>query len=303
MRNYLLLIALILAGVVFAQQPAQNVVAKVNDIEITAEDIMTGESDKMMMESQAGATNMRKPRGQRQMDINQAEWMLEQTINQALMLREAEKSGMAKDADVLAMVEAYKRAIMVQTYINKVLYEQVKPSEEELRKEYEQPGRFQIDAHAQIIRAWGSTEQEVRTRLDEMKKQMQSGEQRYEQMFFHELEHQRKMKEQDASGGNASSTQRRGDNEGKSDMVERVNKAKAGELVGPIQLDEHQWVLIEVVKQVPAGKRPFDEVREEIERVLIEERLRKAQQDKVAELRKSATVTIFYENLNKAFGK
>lgn len=302
MRNYLLLIALILAGVVFAQQPAQNVVAKVNDIEITAEDLMTGEPDKMMMENQAGATNMRKPRGQKQMDVNQAEWMLDQTINQALMLREAEKSGMAKDADVLAMVEAYKRAIMVQTYISKVLYEQVKPSEEEIRKEYEQPGKFQIDAHAQIIRAWGSSEQEVRTRLDEMKKQMQGGEQRYEQMFYHELEHQRKMREQDASGGNTSSGRQK-DSEGKSDMVERVNKAKAGELVGPIQLDEHQWVLIEVVKQVPAGKRPFEEVREEIERVLTEERLRKAQQDKVAELRKSATVTIFYENLNKAFGK
>ena len=213
------------------------------------------------------------------------------------MLNEAEAAGMANDPDVKAQVEAFKRAMMVQNYIDKVLYEQVKPSEEEIREEYNQPGRYEQQAHAKVIRTWGSSEEEVRNRLPEMKNTPE-GSAHYEKMYFQELDH---MRERTADGSGRQGNNEAKEKDGHFRMMEQVRDAKAGSTVGPMELGNQQWVMIEVVEQLPAGKRPFEEVRDEIERNMVRDRLNKAQQDKIQELRKSAVVTIYYENLNKAF--
>lgn len=297
MRVIGLILALTFVTVaLFAQQPAENVVAKVNDIEITAEDLQTGNMDKMdmFMEDASGG------RRQRNIDPDHAEWMLEETINQTLMYNEAEKSGMAEDPDVLAMVEAYKRAAMVQMYIDKVLYEEVKPTEEEIREEYEQTDRFNQDPHAEVIRVWGRDEEDVRNRFEQMNDMSDEGQQ-YEHVYYHELE--RKGNDGNVSAdGSTVEGRMNPEYSDKLDMIESVRQAKAGDIVGPMQIGE-RWVMIEVVRQVPAGKRPFEEVREEIERYMTQERLHRAMEEKVQELRKSSTVTIYYENLNKAFSE
>ncbi len=293
---YALLVLIMLAGAVFSQQPAANVVAKVNDIEITAEDILQGDAEKNMM-TREHMTNASGQRRQRDVNPEQAEWMLDQTINSTLMLKEAEAAGMADDPDVKSQVEAYQRAIMVQNYIDKVLYEQVKPSEEEIRAEYDKSDRYMQQAHAKIIRAWGNTEEEVRNRLQEMKGSPE-GQAHFEKMHFQELEYMRDMS---ADGSGRQGNNRSSEKDAHFTVMELVRDAKAGSTVGPIEVGENQWTMVEVVEQVPAGKRPFDEVREDIERNMVRERLNQAQQDKIQELRKSAVVTIYYENLNKAF--
>jgi len=294
---YTVIVLFLIAGAAISQQPAANVVAKVNDIEITTEDLMAGDAEKNMM-TREYMSNASGQRRQRNVNPDQAEWMLDQTINNTLMLKEAEAAGMADDPDLKTQVEAFKRAMMVQYYIDKVLYEQVKPSEEEIRAEYDKSERYMQQAHAKIIRAWGNTEEEVRNRLQEMKERPET-QASYEKMHFQELEYER--------SSTADGSGRQGNAQGEKDshfrMMELVRDAKAGSTVGPMEIGENQWTMVEVIEQVPAGKRPFDEVREDIERNMVRERLNIAQQEKIQELRKSAVVTVYYENLNKAFGQ
>ncbi len=295
MKKYIVLIIFIVLGcTIFAQEVSEDVVAKVNDIEITAQDLISAQYEKSMFGNEF-VTDGSRSRQKQKINPERAEWLLDQTIDQTLLFNEAEKADMADDPDVLAKVDAYKRAAMVQAYIDKVLYEEIKPSEEEIREEYNNSARYNQEAHAEVIRAWGNSEDEVRKRFEEMKNEME-GRGNYERIYFGELE--RRNVDSDGTSKNI----RREDEDTKLQMVELVKEAETGEIIGPIQIGD-QWVMAEIVRQIPAGKKPFDEVKNDIERSMVQERLRKAQQEKIQQLRKSAVVTVYYENLNEAFEK
>lgn len=295
MKKYIILIIfIVLCGSVFAQEVSEDVVAKVNDIEITAQDLISAQYEKSMFGNEF-MTDGSRSRQKLNLNPERAEWLLDQTIDQTLLFNEAEKSGMADDPDVIAKVDAYKRAAMVQAYIDKVLYEEIKPTEEEIREEYNNSARYNQEAHAEVIRAWGNSEDEVRKRFEEIKNEME-GRGNYERVYYGELE-----RKNISSDGSSKNVQHQ-DEEAKLQMVELIKEAETGEIVGPVQIGD-QWMMTEIVRQIPAGKKPFDEVKDDIERNMVQERLRKAQQEKIQQLRKSAVVTVYYENLNKAFEK
>ncbi len=292
------------AAVMFGQTaPPEDVVATVNGTNITIEDMTAGAQGDNDMIRHSIRKRANGNSGRRQQIHGDPEWMLEQAINQTLIMEEAEKAKMGEDPDVLAATESFKRAMMVEMYYSKVLAEQVKPSEEEILKEYEQTGRFNVEQHALVVRQWAQSEEEANSRIEEMKAtDLNDPNIGLDMMFFPEYRGDDESHQGGNRGSNADrSDGKRGDERNsKMEMYDQVKAASPGDIVGPINMGG-SFEIILVAKQVPAGKRPFEEVKDEIESYMIEERLNDLRNSQQEELRKNATITVYYENLNKAF--
>jgi len=301
-----LLLSILVVFSVFAQTPAENVVATVNGEDITIEDLTSGQVSEKGFSDAFMDQNSRSRRHKANAD--QADWLLEEAINRSLMLTEAKKVGMAEDSDVAEAVAAFKKAVMVDMYVNKVLILEAKPTEEEILAEYEQTSRYNQQAHAEVIRRWVQSEEEAQAIIAEIGKvDIQNPDGGYNIDHFYYQEYEKEARQRDGVRSADSDTKNgssRGGNESdqKMELMELVKVAKTGDIIGPVQQGQ-SWVVVRVVRQVPEGKRSFEEVSDEIEGYLTQQNLRELQQKKQEELRKSATVTVYNENLNKAFSE
>lgn len=302
-------IALLLAitTLCIAQTPkSDKVVATVNGVDITVDDLM-GQSPEKMYSPQAMMRSSMNAPGQ--FMFGDPESQLEMAIRRTLVLSEAQKNNMATDPDVVAMTEAFKKNLMVEMYYRKIVSAQAKPTEAEVKAEYDNSPRYNLPKRARIIQNWSPNEAEAKAFADKLKsvdmKNPEASGMPIETMQIYDVPADQGMKgdpnmnRQSATGSNMPHEAMK---EGKFNIMASLAEAKPGQIIGPIQEGPGYRTML-VIEKLPEGKRPFAEVKEELTREMTERRLNELRQQKENELRKNATVTIYYENLNKAFGK
>jgi len=291
MKRILMLIICLLIVLPIIAQTAQNedVIATVNNRDITVEDLKAVSSEKMNYET--GIHQIYSDRN-RNMDeeINsgQAEWLLEEAISNHLILSEAQSANVSENGGYKAELESIKKSLMVKYYYIQELLPKAKPSQEEIEEEYNREGRFEQPERAEVMMRWERTEEEARKWLDKFanmdEKELAEG--NLETMRIHEEE----ITYEDGSNQNNRE-------EGKFQLMNELSKANAGDILGPLQ-EGNNYVVVYVAAKYPAGKQPLEEVKDRIERDLTRQNLERLVREKQEELRKKATVTIYYENLN-----
>jgi len=296
---------LMISTICLGQAPkSDKVVATVNGVDITIDDLKTQQFEKM------DPTQMMRPNmgmGS-QMSPGDPEGQLEAAIKRTLVFMEAQKNNMANDADVLTMTEAYKKNVMVEMYYKKVVAAQAKPTDAEVKAEYDNSQRYVLPKRAKVIQNWSPDEPTAKSFAEKLKtvdlKTPEASGLPIETIPIYDIPPEQAKAVDAANRGSTSSNvpPDKTAKEGKEALMTTLADAKPGQIIGPNQ-EGPGYRTILVIEKLPAGKRPFEEVKDELTREMTERRLAELRQKKESELRKNATVTIYYENLNKAFLK
>jgi EpsD family peptidyl-prolyl cis-trans isomerase len=126
LRNTLMvgLSLLVLTACSDAEKPATQIVAKVNDDEITVHQLNSAVA-KVPNVTQENADKVRAE-------------VLEKLINQQLAVQQAEKNKLDRSAEVVMMMDAAKREILTKAYLSQLVANLPQPSEAESSKFYEE---------------------------------------------------------------------------------------------------------------------------------------------------------------------
>jgi EpsD family peptidyl-prolyl cis-trans isomerase len=119
----------VMSGCSESKKPATQIVAKVNDDEISVHQVNTA----MAKIPNVTAENADKVRAE----------VITKLINQQLAVQQAEKQKIDRSAEVMMMVDAAKREILTRAYLSQLVSGLPKPSEEEAGKFY--------DAHPELF--------------------------------------------------------------------------------------------------------------------------------------------------------
>ncbi len=298
MRKLLLFVFMaISAAALLAQSAAPaNVVAKIGDEEVTISDLENYSTDMPYLFKGSGNSQaFKQGRGAE----GDKEARLEEIIQDRLVLKEAKGKGLEKDPDFLAKKKSLEDQLLLAIYYDKVVRASINPTDEELRAQYDQSMRFMRPATAKVIRVISQSQDQAKADANDLKA-MKEGEitdQRFRVEEIH-LPEEQKIGEMANSQGNRLS----GSEEAKKDphiqMMIALVGAKAGDILGPFG-QEGQIMTVKVLEKTPAGKTPFEQVKEEIRREIVDREFNRVLDEKRKELRRKAVITIYYENLDK----
>jgi len=198
--------------------------------------------------------------------------LLEQIVNKELMLQDARKNLMEHDAEFKKELEAVKKDLLANFYIEKFLRD-VKVPESELQKYYdENPDQFQGN---ETVSASHILVDKEETALELLEK-IQNGEISFEDAA--------------KTSSTCPSGQKGGDlgEFGHGMMVKEFDEAcfamEPGELRGPIKT-QFGYHLIRLDKKNPPRTISFSEAKDEIYRMLLSQAQQKAYQSKINQLR------------------
>jgi EpsD family peptidyl-prolyl cis-trans isomerase len=126
LRNTLIagLSLLIMTACSDAEKPATQIVAKVNDDEITVHQLNSAVA-KIPNVTPENADEVRAQ-------------VLEKLINQQLAVQQAEKNKLDRSAEVVTMLDAAKREVLTKAYLGQLVTNMPQPSEEEASKFYDE---------------------------------------------------------------------------------------------------------------------------------------------------------------------
>ncbi len=296
--SVLIVSILFLAAALFGQKaPSKNVVADVNGIEITASEIGSFDDDnsnrtkEMLFESQR--------RDDRKIRPEEAKYRLDEVIDNKLMLKEAKSAGIENDPKLQEIYNQLKENALLQFYYENVIRAEVKPTADEVRKEYDETDRYMRPPTARVITIWSPDEEEAKKAIDKLNTidltADKNNEYNIEEMHLPEGDQVENYRQK-------TSDQSRNEdwNDPRMEITLMLLDAKAGDIVGPVGNDGN-FITVKVVEKLPAGKTPFDQIKDQLEREMTDHRFREAVDKKMEELRSKATITIYNENLNKAF--
>ncbi|HHS50890.1 MAG TPA: peptidyl-prolyl cis-trans isomerase [candidate division Zixibacteria bacterium] len=290
------------AGLIAQGDVPPDVVARIGEQDITIDDVQSFDPEmvfqfKHFFERPMGQVSS----GRRQIDDRERENILEQSITQRLMIEDARAQDLDKDADFLSAMARFEDYILLNTYYNKVIRASIQPTDEELRAEYDRSGRFTRPATAKVISIWSHDELSLAEATDKLKRATKDNVEELgltiTDMRIPEGEDGEMMQQKTNM---RSADGQEGDLDPMMQVMLALKDAKAGDIIGPKGRDNH-FLTVKVIEKHPAGKIPFEEVREQIERELVDREFHRVLEEKQRELRRKAVVTIYYENLDKAF--
>ena len=254
-------IAVLIAGIVFGIYLADaKELAKGDDFVITDTDL----KKRMMI----------LPEKQRPKSISDKEKLLNKIIDEDLLLREAQKLDLFNDEDYKFRVETFKKALLVDLYLNRLLDE--KNTEENQRKYYE--GVKEKYAEPEMVRisviSVGSEDE-----AKEVLKKARDGED------FAELAKKYSKGPFVKQGGDFGYRERKSL---KKEIADAAFSMKKGELSEPVKAADGGYHIIKLVDHKEAGIPPFGDVKD---RVAIEYG-RKLVADKISDIRKAVKFQI-----------
>lgn len=126
LRNtlYAISLGILITGCSEHKKPATQIVAKVNNDEISVHQV----NNAMAQYQNIPADKVDKVRSE----------VLTKLINQQLAVQQAEKHKIDRSVEVMMMLDAAKREILTRAYLNQVVAAVPPPSEEEVRKFYQE---------------------------------------------------------------------------------------------------------------------------------------------------------------------
>lgn len=269
-RMRILMIAAMLVPILLAcggpsGKQQETVLAEVNGETIT--------STEFEQEAKALPPYMRPiletPNGRRQ--------FLESLITRDLLLQEALRRGIDRKPEVHRRLGQARRSIVLEAILREVGEKAPGISDEALRKHYEE-NRESYETGEQVrVR---QIQYKDRAIAEAAARKAKKGEP-FEQL----------MKEAESMGGKASDLGFIEKGEADKDFEAAAFGPPPGSVIGPVRTI-YGFHLIEVLDRRPAGRIPFEEVKDKIASELRESAQREAFEQLVARLRKSSRVTL-----------
>lgn len=261
-----LALALPLAGAV-AQEGESKVVARVNGHEITAKEVELA-ADDVLPQLQEVPPRLRFP------------FLVEYLVERHLLAQLAVKEGMADNEEYKRRLAYYQAKALRDAYFATKLRPMV--TEDKVKETYEeQAARVSNEERARARHILVGTEKEaadIRARLDQGEK-------------FEDLAKQYSLDGSKEYGGDLGYFTA-------AEMVPEFSQAafalQDGQVSPPVKT-EFGWHLIKLEDRRQGGAQPFDQVKEPIRMVLT----RKVVQDKIMELRQTATIEVLDPDLKK----
>jgi len=246
--------------------PSNNVVATVNGADIT-NDLL----DKVM--EQVPATQG-APAGK---DMKRE--VLEKIIDLELVAQAAVKDGMDKDPDFVTGLEMFKKQQLFAIYLNKEVVQKIKVTPEEVKAYYDKnQDQYKTGEEATASHILVDSEEKAAA----IKKRIDGGED------FAEIAKAESSCPSASRGGDLGSF-------GKGTMVPEFEQAafalKAGEVSGPVKT-QFGYHIIKITGQKAAGVQPLDDVKDKIEKTLLQENQQKAYEDLLAKMRGEAKINV-----------
>jgi peptidyl-prolyl cis-trans isomerase C len=213
--------------------------------------------------------------------------LLDKIIDLELVAQAAKKAGVDKEPDFKIGMAMYEKQQLFAIYLNREIVDKVKVDPADVKKYYEvHSSDYATGEQVKASHILVDTEEKAK----EIKKKLDEG------ADFAELA------KADSSCPSAS----RGGDLGyftKETMVPEFAKAafalKVGEISEPVKT-QFGWHIIKVTDRKPAGTKPFDEVKGEIEQKLLGERQQAAYEELLAKLRKDADIKVNSDKLGEA---
>lgn len=218
------------------------------------------------------------PERKRSLSITEKERLLNRMIDEELIMREAQKLNLLDDEEYKFKVETYKRELLVDLYLRKLLEE--KNTEENQKKYYEEAkDSYARPDMVRISVISVGTEEEAK----EILKKAREGND------FAELAKKHSKGPFASKGGDFGYRKRESL---KKEIADTAFSMKIGEISEPVKASDGGYHIIKLVDKKEAGIPPFDEVKDKV----AFEYGKKLISDKISELRKSLNVKLQVES-------
>lgn len=215
--------------------------------------------------------------------------LLDNMIVQQLVLEQAKKDGIDKSKEVADRIEDLKKKVIVQTYVKKKIEQDLKVSDEEAKKFYEQnKDKFKSGEQIHASHILVKSETAAQDILAQLKKGAS----------FEELAAKNSVDASAAKGGDLGWFS-------KGSMVPEFEKVafslKEGEVSNVVKT-AYGYHIIKVTGKRPAGVRTFDEVKDQIKAYLLPAKQQEVLQSLRENLKKGAKISIKEDVLNEVGG-
>jgi len=263
---------------VYAAKEAENkdVLAEVNGEEITVIDFNKELAD--------------IPQNYREALMKNKQRLLDELILRELLYQEAIEKGLDKDAEVLDVLERTKKKVMAQKLVIDIA-NQTELTDEELEKYYEAnkdmfQDQEQVEASHILIKVNNPKDEEeskaAHDKVVEIAEKVKNGED------FSELAKQHSQCPSSAKGGNLGLFPR-------GTMVPEFENAafdlRVGEVSEPVKTD-FGYHIIKVNAKQAARKKPYEEVKDEVNKRLLQEKRKQAINQYTETLKENAKITV-----------
>ena len=253
-----------------------QVIAEVNGVVITTEDFKKELEVLPPYLKQMAAS----PEGQKE--------MLDSMVVRELVMQDAQKQGIDKSPEIAAKMEDMKKRVVVEAYLKKKVEEQVKLSDADLQKFYDQnKDKFKAGEQLRASHILVKTEKEAQDVLTQLK----SG------AKFEDLAKKVSVDPAGQKGGDLGWF-------GKGSMIPEFEKVafsmKEGETSGIVKT-KFGFHVIKLTGKRPAGLLPFAEVKEQLKAKLMPEKQQEVFKKVKEDLKKNAKLSV-KEDALKAMG-
>jgi peptidyl-prolyl cis-trans isomerase C len=214
------------------------------------------------------------PEKERPLSMSKKEMLLNKMIDEELVLREAQKLDLLDDEDYRFKVETFKKELLVELYLQKMLKDQ--NTEENQRKYYEEvKDKYANPEMVRISVISVGSEDEAK---EVLKKARDSAD-------FAELVKKYSKGPYVARGGDFGFRARKAL---KKEIADAAFSMKGGEISEPVKTTDGGYNIIKLVDKKEAGTPPFEEVKDKVAVAYA----RKLVTDKIIDLRKAVKFQI-----------
>jgi peptidyl-prolyl cis-trans isomerase C len=205
--------------------------------------------------------------------------LLDGMIFRELVLEQAKKDGIDKSKDVLARLESVKKMVIVEAFVKKKLEQDVKITDEEMKKFYEMnKDKFKTGEQLRTSHILVKSEPAAQDILAQLKKGAN----------FEELARKNSVDGSASKGGDLGWFS-------KGTMVPEFEQAawslKEGEISGIVKT-QYGFHIIKVTGKRPAGIRSYDEVKDQIKAAMLPSKQQEVLQNLKENLKKNAKISI-----------
>jgi peptidyl-prolyl cis-trans isomerase C len=205
--------------------------------------------------------------------------LIDGMIFRELVLEQAKKDGIDKSKDVVARLESVKKMVIVEAFVRKKLEQDVKISDDEMKKFYEMnKEKFKTGEQLRTSHILVKSEQTAQDILAQLKKGAN----------FEDLARKYSVDGSAAKGGDLGWFS-------KGTMVPEFEQAawslKDGEISGVVKT-QYGFHIIKVTGKRPAGIRSYDEVKDQIKAAMLPSKQQEVLQNLKENLKKNAKISL-----------
>ena len=222
--------------------------------------------------------------------------LAQRMMQEEMAYQEAQKKGLDKREDVAKQLEAARRDILVEKYIEEDVDSKARPSDQELHEYYDS----HQDLYTQLERLRGQhIFSKNKAKLEDLKKRVEEGGEKFTTLAQTYSEDEITKKD----GGDLGYFNPGGYIKGigfSQTFSDQVSVMEPGKIYGPIKW-EQGYSLVRINDKVPAEVSPYESVRDDIVKKMSADKLEAVRDQQFAEIAKNYTThNLLQEQLDKS---